>query len=69
MEVHFEDLEVKVTDVISGVATLIEVYWVFDVQYSPENKKTLCVLEHLLGFKHTTLGVLSRRLVTALTKE
>ncbi|XP_064475512.1 uncharacterized protein LOC135389387 [Ornithodoros turicata] len=62
IKVQFEDFEIEVLDIVSGVASLIEVYWVFDMQYSPDNKRTLGVLEYLFGLKHTPLGALAQRI-------
>lgn len=65
---NFEALEMEIPDFVCAVATLIEVYWVFDVEYSPLNRRTLSVQEHVMNIQHPPLSVLSRRFITALQK-
>lgn len=42
----FERVRVNLIDMISGITTLIAVYWVFYVKHSGTNKKTLAITEH-----------------------
>lgn len=54
IRIAFEGLELQATDVIEGMALLLAIYWTFNVQYSPKNKNTYCVLERMLGIDVST---------------
>ncbi|CAN7940635.1 unnamed protein product [Ixodes hexagonus] len=45
----FEGLNVEVVDIIAGVTTVMEIYWIFNIKHSSQNKNTLALLEHFCG--------------------
>ncbi|KAG0434067.1 hypothetical protein HPB47_019373, partial [Ixodes persulcatus] len=42
-------LNVEVVDIIAGVRTVMEIYWIFNIKHSSQNKNTLALLEHVCG--------------------
>lgn len=64
----FEDLTIDVVDIIEGVAVLIHIYWVFNIQYSKTNKNTFALFEHFCGLNSTTKSPLLLRLISEIEK-
>lgn len=50
----FEGSSMGAIDVMMGTATVMEIYWIFDVKHSRYNKNTLTVHEHFRGFPTLT---------------
>ncbi|KAH6920425.1 hypothetical protein HPB50_028583 [Hyalomma asiaticum] len=44
--VPFEGLELEVMDLIAGFVQVMELYWVLNIKYDPQNKNTFGLVEH-----------------------
>ncbi|XP_077485484.1 uncharacterized protein LOC144095684 [Amblyomma americanum] len=64
----FENMKVEAIDVISGFATVMEIYWVMNIEYSKKNKNTFAVLEHFCGLKSKPLKPVTLRAIALLEK-
>lgn len=47
----FEDFQVEALDMTGALVHLVEVYWVFNVKYSPKNQNFFALLEHFFKLK------------------
>ncbi|XP_077534787.1 uncharacterized protein LOC144146733 [Haemaphysalis longicornis] len=47
----FEDFQVEALDMTGALVHLVEIYWVFNVKYSPKNQNFFALLEHFFKLK------------------
>lgn len=61
-----EGLNVEIVDIIAGVTTVMEIYWIFNIKHSSQNKNTLAILEHFCGLPSAPQTPLVIRAISAI---
>ncbi|KAG0443527.1 hypothetical protein HPB47_014814 [Ixodes persulcatus] len=64
--VQLEDSSFEVTDIVTGTALVLALYWVHDISYCPRTSRSLAVIGHFIGLKYKIKSVLVLDVITKL---